>query len=317
MSDVFQVRILISGLSRPRSVLRLAVVISCLMFSAQSYAERSSLGAIETQTPGATNSDALARLTVSPVKLSGGSSLTVVSPAAWSTLNNVVGNALSATHHRLSNLLGPLPAISTSVRLMTSAAFTHATGAPEWTNALYVRGQILIPIGIDQINDHDGIRRSVSHEYTHAVVAALSSGRAPGWLDEGLAQWIEGEENPILKPALYEWLSENDPIPLERLQGGFTKLPTRTVPAAYAQSLLSSTIILNTFGFSAIRKFFDGLADGESQSEAMSHAFNASSPDFEERLYRTLKRWYLQQRPRSTVQAALAKAVETSASNDW
>ncbi len=320
MSDIFQVP---GPFLRPRVVLKFAVALGCLLFSAQSHAQRSNLGTLESEQHQVSDPHSLARLTVAPLMLSGGSNLTVVSPAAWSTLSDVVGVALESTHRRLTNLFGTLPPVSTSVRLMTSSAFTRATGAPEWTNALYVRGQILIPVSAEQINDHNGISRSVSHEYTHAVIAALSNGKAPGWLDEGLAQWLEeGDENPILKSALYEWLTEHDPIPLASLQGGFTRLPNQTVPAAYAQSLLSSTVILNTYGFGTIRKFFDKLAAGDDQSTAIRAAFGTSSKDLEDRLARTLRRWHGQQHSHGATQALNSTqmkntVVKHTTAKDW
>lgn len=292
---------------RAQAVFAAAVAVCCLLFSA--HAESTpTLGALEADSSSRAAPSALARLTVSPLALSGGSSLTVISPESWTTLSDLVENGLEATHKRLTNLFGQLPPVSASVRLMTMAAFTRATGAPEWTNALYVRGQILIPIGAEQLKDHQSIVRSVSHEYTHAVVSALSKGKAPGWLDEGLAQWIEGEENPVLKPALYEWLSDNDPIPLAQLQGGFTKLPAETVPAAYAQSLLSTTIVLNTYGFDGVRTFFDALRAGSDQQDAMELAFNVSGDEFEARLSKTLVHWRNTQSRGRTIQASVSQS---------
>ena len=297
---------------RARSILRITAKFCCLLLLCTQGHASPTLANFEHSENSHTLS-ALARLTVSPVNLSGGSSLTVVSPESWSALSSVVETALQETHHRLTNLLGTLPMISTSVRLMTAAAFTRATGAPEWTNALYVRGQILLPIGPEQLKDYAGVSRSVSHEYTHAVVNALSNGKAAGWLDEGFAQWIEGEENPILKPALYDWLTDNEPIELSRLQGGFTKLPHDTVPAAYAQSLLSATIVLNTYGFEGMRRYLDELKSGATQDEAIYLAFNSNPVEFEQRLAKTLRRWRTQQTSGQSTRASLAK----DAANVW
>ncbi len=302
----------------PKAVLRFAVAVGCLMFSApiqaDPYHASSTLGELEDGAPAANSGEPLARLTVSPLRLSGGSNLTVVSPQAWSRLSNSAETALAMTHKRLTNLFGELPPVSTTVRLMTPVAFTKLTGAPAWTNALYVRGQVLIPIDTDQLSDHSGLTRSVSHEYTHAVLSALSKGRAPGWLDEGLAQWIEGEENPILKPALRDWLSNNEPISLSLLQGGFTRLDPDMVPAAYAQSLLSATIVINTYGFSGIRRFLDLLATGTSQSAAVEAAWGTTLPDFEERLYRTLRKWHNNQMKAPITRAGIST---TSTIDAW
>jgi len=233
----------------------------------------------------------LSRLTVSPVTLNGGGSLTLISPERWSTLADEVVSALKAVHHELSGMFGPIPAFKTSIRLTDQDSFHRSTGAPTWTNALYYRGQILIPLSLTEDPDIDNVRRSVRHEYTHAVINALSAGRAPGWLDEGIAQWIEGEENPALRPALARWLQDNDPVPLSLMQGGFTKMSADMVPAAYAQSLFSATVVINTFGFGDIRTYLESLKQGMDKDAAFAYGFSLDTASFERRLGRTLRSW--------------------------
>ncbi len=232
-----------------------------------------------------------ARLTASPISLSGGSELTVIAPNNLSDLRTAVGISLRSTHEDLADLFGELPSITASVRLLDETTFHRLTGAPRWTNALFYRGQIMIPLSNSEPPDFENISRAARHEYAHAVIHALSNGRAPGWLDEGLAQWIEGEENPALKPALQDWLSDNPPVPLRLLQGGFTRLRSEMVPAAYAQSLFSATVLINTYGFPQIKRYFDSLRKGESKERSFESAFGFTLKTFEDRLGRTLHNW--------------------------
>jgi hypothetical protein len=223
--------------------------------------------------------------------LAGGGTFTVVSPERWSATSEDLVSDLKQVHKELSGMFGPLPAFTTSIRLTDLESFRRATGAPGWTNALFYRGQILIPLSTSEDPDLENLRRSIRHEYTHAVINALSAGRCPGWLDEGLAQWIEGEENPALRPALAKWLETNDPVPLSLMQGGFTKMGSDMVPAAYAQSLFSATVVINTFGFGDIRTFFDGLKQGMEKDTAFAYGFSIDVETFERRLGKTLRSW--------------------------
>ena len=227
---------------------------------------------------------------VAPLRLSGGSTLTLIAPSKWSDLSVKLSESLHDAHNDFTNLFGEIPSFKTSVRLMDEENFYAVTGAPAWTNALYYRGQIIIPLSTDQRLDYQNVKRALVHEFMHAVTNSLSNGKCPGWLDEGLAQWAEGDENPALQPALKSWVSSNGPVPLGLLQGGFTRLVPEMVAPAYAQSLFATTAMINTYGFKEIRKYFDELHDGRTES-AFSRAFNIKEADFESRLGKSLRKW--------------------------
>ncbi len=227
-----------------------------------------------------------------PLSLSGGTKLTLISPEHWNAVAKKISGNLEKSHSFFSKLFGDIPAFQSSVRLMDEEDFYAETGAPRWTNAMYYRKQIIIPMSRSEAIDFDNLFRSVRHEYTHAVIHALSNGKAPGWLDEGIAQWAEGSENPALRPALYNWLSDNKPLPLLMLQGGFTKLESKMVPAAYAQSLFAANTMINTFGFKEIRGYFDSLRTGSNKPGAFKNNFRMSESKFEQHLAKTLNRWH-------------------------
>jgi hypothetical protein len=200
---------------------------------------------------------------------------------------------LNTTHDHFTRLFADIPAFSTSIRLMDEEEFFELTGAPKWTNAMFFRGQIILPLAKGKAIDIENLNRSVRHEYTHALLSALSAGNLPGWIDEGLAQWFEGEESPGLRDALREWLKTHEPVPLTLLQGGFTKLKPEMVPAAYAQSLLATRLVAEKYGFPALAAYFMLLRDGVEKDAAFETAFSISIPDFEQQLGKALKRWAL------------------------
>lgn len=226
-----------------------------------------------------------------PLALNGGSTLTLVSPTRWSTLVDQLSDVLTQTHEGLSGTFGDIPAFATSLRLMDQEAFFQLTGAPAWTNAMFFRGEIIIPLSLTEPNDELSIVRAVRHEFTHAAIHSLSGGKAPGWIDEGIAQWAEGSENPALRPALRAWLRESPPVPLSLLRGGFTRLEEPMVAPAYAQSLVAARLLLEQFGVTAIRLYFDDLRTGVAPGRAFQRRFGISESQFEARLAQHLSKW--------------------------
>ena len=192
-------------------------------------------------------------VSVSTVDLSNNGFVTIISDYKWSVIGETLVPVFSQVDSEYRKILGDIPDFEVIVRLIDSEKFYEETKAPKWTNAMYHKGQIYIPMNEKNAQDLDNLIRSIRHEYTHAVVNKLSNGRAPGWLDEGLAQQLEGQENKILKPALAEWFAENDAIPFDQLQGGFTKLKSSMVAVAYGQSLYSIKDLISNKGFEGIR----------------------------------------------------------------
>ena len=226
-----------------------------------------------------------------PVALKNGGRLMLVSPREWFWLAEKLSIQLQKAHAHYTKLFGPIPPVETTLKLIDAGVFYRETGAPSWTNALYYKGVMSIPLNFEEPVDMDELFRSVSHEYTHAVINALSAGRTPGWLDEGLAQEAEGDVNPALEPSLKKWLFFNAPISLDLLQGGFTKLENRMVAPAYGQSLYAARVVVNTFGFENLRSYFDNLRAGKPKPEAFRAAFGISEAGFEEAFGKYVKRW--------------------------
>jgi hypothetical protein len=226
-----------------------------------------------------------------PLTLEDGSRLTLISPRHWSDIAEEISTELHRTHQELTKLFGAIPPFRSSVRLMDEPSFYELTGAPGWTNAMFFRGEIIIPLSTSKPIDLDNLQRSVKHEYSHAVLSALSGGAIPGWIDEGLAQWLEGEENPALRNSLKHYLKRANPVPLKLLQGGFTRLEPAMVPAAYAQSLLAVQAMIKAYGIDKIGIYLALLRNDEDKEVAFFTAFGLSHSDFESKLHATLRQW--------------------------
>lgn len=198
---------------------------------------------------------------------------------------------LNANYEELTRIFSAVPQKKVILRFLSPDEFRRATGAPAWTSAMYYRGEISIPMQNDRSVQMEQLKRSLRHEYVHAIVAELSGNRCPAWLDEGIAQILEGQANPILGPALRQWLTYDNPIPLAWLENGFTTLDKSVVPPAYAQSLFATRTLINSNGFASIRNYLSLLQFGASSEEAFSEAFGSSLNEFESQLQQQLRRW--------------------------
>ena len=230
-------------------------------------------------------------LRYAPRDLRGGTKLTVVAPLEWAPLSEIVSDLVHDTLLEYFALIGAIPAFDCTLKLLEEEEFFAETGAPRWTNAMFYRGEILIPISLKAPIDGSNMYRSIRHEFTHAVLHAISGGFAPGWLDEGLAQWREGSVNPALGPALRRWVSSRPPVPLALLQGGFTKLEDSMVPAAYAQSLFAANSLLDSEGFRRIGRYLNRLRTTNGAAGAFHDIFGFDEAQFERQLGDDMRHW--------------------------
>ena len=122
-----------------------------------------------------------------------------------------------------------------AVILYTSQAFGDITRAPSWVGALN-DGRIRIPVqGLVSVTPE--LARVLKHELTHSFVAEKTHGRCPVWLQEGLAQWMEGKRSGDSAAALVALYDRHDDLSLTVLEGTWMSLPGEVVGQAYAWSL--------------------------------------------------------------------------------
>ena len=198
---------------------------------------------------------------------------------------------LNRIDSELTRILDYRPTHPVVLRFLSKEDFRRQTGAPNWTNAMFFRGEITIPVEESIGLDQNELYRALRHEYVHALVADFSGYRCPAWLDEGLAQVIEGDPNPLLGPALRKWVRSNDAMPLSWLENGFTTLNDSMVPAAYAQSLFATRSLINRKGFKSIKQYLQELRRGKNTEVAFLRAFGFPQSDFEEELTPQIARW--------------------------
>jgi len=156
--------------------------------------------------------------------------------------------------------------------------FFDITRSPAWVGAIY-DGKIKMPAG--GVTERTGaLERVIFHEYTHALVYSLSSGRAPTWLNEGLAQYEEGRTRPGLR-ARVKGLLDKGATPLDQLEGSFLGMDPVSAARAYDISLSVTSFIIDEYGFSAVKKILAGLGKGLEIDTALRSAIFLSYEDLE------------------------------------
>lgn len=198
---------------------------------------------------------------------------------------------LNETFEELSRIFQAQPQKKVVLRFLSPKEFRKQTGAPSWTSAMYFRDEITIPLTKKTGMDSEELRRALRHEYVHAFIAELSDYRCPAWLDEGVAQLLEGQPNPLLGPALRDWIRSNPALPLDWLRNGFTTLDAEFVPAAYAQSLFATRKLVQELGLSAVTKYLALLHAKVPEEEAFRQAFGRTKAEFERELTPQIRRW--------------------------
>lgn len=146
------------------------------------------------------------------------------------------------------------------VVIYTQEGFSEVTQVGAWAGGVY-DGTIRVPVA----NLSRELVRVVSvlrHELLHAFVHVAGGTAVPGWLNEGLAQWLErGRLGPAagdLERARKAMGSER-PFPLDQLKGSLTKWEDpKAVERAYAQSLLLVAHIESHFGAHLLREMIEG-----------------------------------------------------------
>ncbi len=198
---------------------------------------------------------------------------------------HLVSSILEEAYQKVGADLGFYPDDMVTAILYTDKLFQDVTRSPSWAGGLY-DGKIRIPVG--GLNRRtDDLVRVIYHEYTHAVVHRITGGNCPTWLNEGLAQFEEGEAS--LSRAELIVKSGGRLVPLKYLEGSFMGLDRSLVSTAYAMSLLGFNYLENEYGLSTIRRILDELGAGKRGEAALSSAIYISYEDIERGVARRLR----------------------------
>jgi len=191
----------------------------------------------------------------------------------------------------LESQLDYTPPEKIAVILYTEQAFADITRAPGWVGALN-DGRLLIPVqGLTTVTPE--LAHVLKHELTHSFVGQKSHNRAPTWLQEGVAQWMEGRRSAADAGALINAAGQGMAPPLGAMGGSWMGLSGNSAAFAYAWSLAVVESIIDAGGVSDISRLLDRIATESSVEDALRETLHLSYDDLNQQTVAYLKRIYL------------------------
>jgi tetratricopeptide (TPR) repeat protein len=199
--------------------------------------------------------------------------------------------ALEDDFRDLESQLDYTPPEQIGVILYTEQSFADITRAPGWVGALN-DGRLRIPVqGLTQVTPE--LARVLKHELTHSFVGQKSHGRAPTWLQEGVAQWMEGRRSSQDAGALVDAAARGVTPQLGTMDGSWMGLSGDAAAFAYAWSLAVVESIIDAGGIGDISRLLDRIATSPSNEAALQEALHLNYDDLSQQTIAYLKRAYL------------------------
>ncbi len=183
---------------------------------------------------------------------------------------------LESAYRDVGRKLGTFPASRVPVMLYTDGEFPVHASVPQWAQGLF-DGQIRLAVSWPALHE-ESLDKTLRHEYTHALVHALTHGHVPTWLSEGLAVANEG------RGTEREWnraRAADRLIPLDELHGSFLSLPSVQIQLAYAESAAAVDYLVSRHGASSVRALLARLGKSRDFAAAFQEAVGMPYADFQ------------------------------------
>ncbi|MGC2287164.1 MAG: tetratricopeptide repeat protein [Candidatus Acidiferrum sp.] len=199
------------------------------------------------------------------------------SGAAEPELAREVLRTLEGHFSEIESELDFTPPDSIGVVLYTQQAFADITRAPGWVGALN-DGRIRVPVqGLTSMTPE--LSRVLKHELTHSFVGQKTRGRAPTWIQEGLAQWMEGKRSGDNATTLEQIYQSGQGASLGNLEGSWMGLSSDAAAYAYAWSLANMENIVQADGMGDVERILDLISNGTSTEEALREVLHSDYND--------------------------------------
>jgi tetratricopeptide (TPR) repeat protein len=199
------------------------------------------------------------------------------SGAAEPGLARDVLRTLEAHYSAIESELNFAPADSIGVILYTQQAFADITRAPGWVGALN-DGRLRVPVqGLSGVTPE--LSRVLKHELTHSFVQQKTHGRAPTWMQEGLAQWMEGRRSGDNAAVLLQIYGEGHAVSLGSLEGSWMGFPADAAGYAYAWSLANVEYIVRADGMGDVERILERVGAGSSTEAALREVLHSDYGD--------------------------------------
>jgi len=197
---------------------------------------------------------------------------------------SAVSAFLEEAYQHLSSQYDVFPPDPFVVIFYPQQQFVNVVDVPVWSGGAN-DGKIKLPIkGLTTVNPE--LKRLLLHELSHSFVNLKTLGNSPGWLQEGLAKYWEGERTSLQgKTLLRNLLSTRSLPPLRNLSGSFADANTQTASIFYVESLSFVEYLIARYNFLQLNQLLDLLGKQHSLQDAFEAAYQVS-PEEMEKLWR-------------------------------
>jgi hypothetical protein len=174
---------------------------------------------------------------------------------------------LESQFDEISTAFNYVPPEPIGVILYTNQTFMDITRAPSWSGALN-DGRIRVPVeGLSSMTGE--LARVLKHELTHSFVGQKTGGRCPVWLQEGIAQYMEGKRSRNAAATLTSAFERHMEFALASYETSWVNLPRDTALTAYAWSLAVVESIVNVDGMDDLERVLERIGAGSATEDAM------------------------------------------------
>jgi tetratricopeptide (TPR) repeat protein len=174
---------------------------------------------------------------------------------------------LESEFDEISASLNYVPPEPIGVILYTNQTFMDITRAPSWSGALN-DGRIRVPVeGLTSMTPE--LARVLKHELTHSFVGQKTGGRCPVWLQEGIAQYMEGKRSRVNAGTLSVQFEKHMEISLLSYESSWLTLPKDAASNAYAWSLAVVETIMTENGVDDMERILERISAGSSTEDAI------------------------------------------------
>ena len=187
---------------------------------------------------------------------------------------------LDSAYREFVGRLGLSPRQQVTVVLQTESRFGDGR-TPYWAAGISDGTIIRVPVrGLERPTPD--LRRVLRHELAHSFVSSRTGNNCPTWLQEGIAQWLEGGDADREDGRLGKELDAGRLLPLASLEAPFAKLSESDATLAYAESLSAVACILRQHGEAGVVRIIEALADQLPAHRALPAALGQTYLDLQQ-----------------------------------
>ena len=197
--------------------------------------------------------------------------------------------ALERAYLDIGEDLAYFPGSKTLVFFYTEEDFGNIFKMSPMVRAFY-DGNIRMPFPKRSLGAEE-LAHYLSHEYTHAVISAITNNGCPVWLSEGIAMWEgDGRSADAMRRVIANLGRSFDPS-LESLDAAFSpESGVQDIRPYYLIACTAAGFIIQEWGLKGLRGLLRRLADGRHVVNAIDDEFLISQSEFEKRWAQYVRR---------------------------